>query len=152
MAPLGSQCDVAYAGTMEERIAKLEMLAADTRERLARIEACLEHMVTKADLNVAIIRVIKWMVGTAALMAVSGITVMTVCSTMQCRKRPQHHLRPLRRPHPSSSPYRCRPQQPPPNSPASHGHGDAPPGRLRRVPLPEATISIFLNLHQKRCR
>ena len=53
LAPVEGVIDVVYAGTMEERIAKLEVLVADTRERLARIEARLEHMVTKADLNEA---------------------------------------------------------------------------------------------------
>ena len=73
---------------MEARVAKLEDFADETRERLARIETCLEEMVTKADLNEKIqeLRVemhkgfadiIKWMVGLAVVISATAITVMT---------------------------------------------------------------------------
>jgi hypothetical protein len=73
---------------METRIAKLEELMTDTRERLVRIEERLEQCATKADLNEQIgdlraemhkgfADIIKWIVGTAIVMSGTGIVVMT---------------------------------------------------------------------------
>jgi len=90
---------------MEERIAILEEFAADTPARLARIEARVEQTVARADWNAAIISVIKWMVGTAALLAASGISIMTFALSNAAPRHP--HRRPL--------PCRCR-RYPLPNS------------------------------------
>ena len=76
---------------MEARIAKLEELVADTRERLVRIETRLEQTATKADVaetksDIAELRadmqkgfadMAKWVVGTAVGMGAAGIVVMT---------------------------------------------------------------------------
>jgi hypothetical protein len=62
---------------MNSRIAKLEEFAAETRERLARIEARLEQTATKADLHELSATMIKWIVGTVSGMSIAGITVMT---------------------------------------------------------------------------
>lgn len=73
---------------MEARVVKLEEFAAETRERLAKIEARLEETATKADLNDQIntLRVemhkgfadmIKWVVGTAIVLGGTFLTVIT---------------------------------------------------------------------------
>lgn len=66
---------------MEARVAKLEEFAAETRDRLARIESRLDgidaHMATKADLAELSARMIKWIAGTAIAMGAAAITVMT---------------------------------------------------------------------------
>jgi uncharacterized coiled-coil protein SlyX len=66
---------------MEQRIEKLEALAAEASERLTKIETRLEgielRMATKADLLEAINNQIKWTVGTAVGLGAVGITVMT---------------------------------------------------------------------------
>ena len=62
---------------MEDRIAKLEEFAVETRERLARIEARLEQTATKADLHELSATMIKWIVGTVSGMSIAGITIMT---------------------------------------------------------------------------
>ena len=66
---------------MEARVAKLEEFAAETRDRLARIESRLDgidaRMATKADLAELSERMIKWIAGTAIAMSAAAITVMT---------------------------------------------------------------------------
>ncbi|MHA4867318.1 hypothetical protein ACXZ1M_06415 [Duganella sp. PWIR1] len=73
---------------MEARITKLEEFAAETNIRLAKIEARLELMATKADLEekIGALRVemhkgfadmIKWVVGTAIVLGGTGLTVIT---------------------------------------------------------------------------
>ena len=69
---------------MEARVAKLEEFAAETRDRLARIESRLDGidarmamMATKADLAELSERMIKWIAGTAIAMSAAAITVMT---------------------------------------------------------------------------
>lgn len=66
-----------YDEGMEARVAKLEESAADTRDRLVKIEARLEQTATKSDLTEAINNQIKWMVGTAVVLGGLGITLMT---------------------------------------------------------------------------
>ena len=66
---------------METRVAKLEEFAADTRDRLARIETRLDgieaRMATKADLAELASTMVKWIVGAASGLGIAGITVMT---------------------------------------------------------------------------
>lgn len=69
---------------MEARITKLEEFAAETNIRLAKIEARLELMATKADLEALRVEMhkgfaemIKWMVGTAIVLGGTGLTVIT---------------------------------------------------------------------------
>ncbi|WP_432377583.1 hypothetical protein [Duganella sp. P38] len=73
---------------MEDRFEKLEAFAADTRDRLARIESRLDQMATKADLaekvgelkteiQRSVNEMIRWMVGTAIGLGVAAITVIT---------------------------------------------------------------------------
>lgn len=73
---------------MEERIVKLEEFAADTKDRLVRIESRLDQMATKADLaekvgelkteiQRSVNEMIRWMVGTAIGLGVAAITVIT---------------------------------------------------------------------------
>lgn len=62
---------------MEARIVKLEEFAAETRERLARIESRLEQTATKADLHELAATMIKWIVGTVSGMSIAGITIMS---------------------------------------------------------------------------
>jgi hypothetical protein len=69
---------------MEERLVRLEDFALEATERLARSEARLDALATKADL--AALRVemhkgfadmIKWIVGTAIVLGATAITVIT---------------------------------------------------------------------------
>ena len=62
---------------MEDRIVKLEEFAAETRERLSRIETRLEQTATKADLQEAIASMIKWVAAIAVMLGATAITVMT---------------------------------------------------------------------------
>ena len=69
---------------MEDRIAKLEEFAVETRDRLARIEARLEQMVTKADLHELSAKMqelnaatIRWIIGIGAGISIGAVTVMT---------------------------------------------------------------------------
>lgn len=73
---------------METRLAKLEEFAIDTRARLAKIEARLELMATKADLaekvdglkvemHKGFADMIKWVVGTAIILGATALTVIT---------------------------------------------------------------------------
>lgn len=62
---------------MEERVGKLEEFAQDAKDRLIKIETRLDQTVTKADLSDAMNAQIKWMVGTAVVLGVAAITVMT---------------------------------------------------------------------------
>ena len=66
---------------MEARIAKLEEFAADTRDRLTRIETRLDgieaRMATKADLAELASTMVKWIVGAVSGLGIAGITVMT---------------------------------------------------------------------------
>jgi hypothetical protein len=62
---------------MEDRIQKLGEFAAEARERLARIEARLELMATKADLQEMSVTLIKWIVGMVSGLGIAGITIMT---------------------------------------------------------------------------
>jgi predicted methyltransferase len=69
---------------MEARITKLEEFAAETKDRLVRIEtrldginATMATMATKADLADLSERMIKWIAGTAIAMSAAAITVMT---------------------------------------------------------------------------
>lgn len=75
-----------YDGWMdiEPRVVKLEEFAAVTGERLARIEARLEDMATKADLAELRAEVhrsanetIRWIVGMGIGLGVAGITIIT---------------------------------------------------------------------------
>ncbi|MGV7207317.1 hypothetical protein ACLB1G_05645 [Oxalobacteraceae bacterium A2-2] len=69
---------------IDTRIGQLEGFASQAGERLARIEERLEHTATRADIselhremqkNAA--DTVRWIVGTAIGITVSGITVMT---------------------------------------------------------------------------
>ena len=66
---------------MEDRVVKLEEFAADTRDRLARIETRLDgieaRMATKADLADLASTMVKWIVGAVSGLGIAGITVMT---------------------------------------------------------------------------
>ena len=62
---------------IESRLDKLEEFAVETRERLAKIEARLEQMATKADLSELSATLVKWIVGMAFGVSVTGFTVMT---------------------------------------------------------------------------
>ena len=75
-----------YDGWMdiEHRFVKLEEFAAVTGERLARIEARLEDMATKADLaelraeiHRSANETIRWIVGMGIGLGVAGITIIT---------------------------------------------------------------------------
>ena len=75
-----------YDGWMdiEHRVVQLEEFAAVTGERLARIEARLEDMATKADLAELRAEVhrsanetIRWIVGMGIGLGVAGITIIT---------------------------------------------------------------------------
>ena len=75
-----------YDGWMdiENRFVKLEEFAAVTGERLARIEARLEDMATKADLAELRAEVhrsanetIRWIVGMGIGLGAAGITIIT---------------------------------------------------------------------------
>lgn len=75
-----------YDGWMdiEHRVVNLEEFAAVTGERLARIEARLEDMATKADLAELRAEVhrsanetIRWIVGMGIGLGVAGITIIT---------------------------------------------------------------------------
>jgi len=75
-----------YDGWMdiENRFVRLEEFAAVTGERLARIEARLEDMATKADLAELRAEVhrsanetIRWIVGMGIGLGVAGITIIT---------------------------------------------------------------------------
>lgn len=85
---------------MEARLAKLEEFAIDTRERLAKIEARLEQMATKADLNekVDALKVemhkgfadmIRWVVGTAIVLGATALTIITFVLNHASPKAPQ---------------------------------------------------------------
>ena len=62
---------------IESRLDKLEEFAVEARERLAKIEAGLERMATKADLVELSATLVKWIVGMAVGMSVAAVTVMT---------------------------------------------------------------------------
>lgn len=69
---------------MEARVVKLEEFAAETRERLANIEARLEQTATKADLaaletqmHKGFADMVKWVVGTAIVLGGTFLTVIT---------------------------------------------------------------------------
>lgn len=75
-----------YDGWMdiENRFVRLEEFAAVTGERLARIEARLEDMATKADLvelraevHRSANETIRWIVGMGIGLGVAGITIIT---------------------------------------------------------------------------
>lgn len=75
-----------YDGWMdiENRFVRLEEFAAVTGERLARIEARLEDMATKADLvelraevHRSANETIRWIVGMSIGLGVAGITIIT---------------------------------------------------------------------------
>ena len=91
---------------MEARIEKLEEFAAETRERLARIEALLEQTATKADLHEMSATMIKWIVGTVSGMSIAAITIMTFVLNNAVPKSP---------PAPASPPVII--QLPPPAAP-----------------------------------
>lgn len=75
--PIASGGRPTYDEDMEARIAKLEEFAADTKERLVKIEARLEQTVTKAELHQVTNELIRWMVGLAVGGSVASVTVMT---------------------------------------------------------------------------
>lgn len=69
---------------MEARIAKLEDFVVEVRSelraidvRLGKIEVRLDATATQADIRDSAISMIKWIVGTAALLGAAAITVMT---------------------------------------------------------------------------
>jgi hypothetical protein len=73
---------------MEARLIKLEDFAADAKDRLVKIETRLEQRAAKTDLTEKIgdVKVeihktanemIRWVVGTAVVLGVAAITVMT---------------------------------------------------------------------------
>lgn len=66
-----------HDGGMDKRVEKLEEFAQDAKDRLIKIETRLDQTVTKADLSDAMNAQIKWMVGTAVVLGVAAITVMT---------------------------------------------------------------------------
>ena len=74
--------------TIESRLDKLEEFAVETRERLAKIEARLEQMATKADLAELSATLVKWIVGMAVGMSVAAVTVMTFVMNNAVPKAP----------------------------------------------------------------
>jgi hypothetical protein len=58
-------------GRMEARVAELEKVTADIRERLARMESGLAHVATKNDVSVLESTLLKWFIGTA--IALTGL-------------------------------------------------------------------------------
>jgi hypothetical protein len=80
---------------MEPRIAKLEEFATDARERLVRIETRLDQTATKADLQEGLLSVIKWIVGTAAVLVAMAITVMTFVLNNAVPKAPAAQPAPI---------------------------------------------------------
>lgn len=62
---------------MEARVAKLEELVTDTRERLVKIEVRLDQTATKSDLADGLHGMVKWIVGTGIALGAAGITVVT---------------------------------------------------------------------------
>lgn len=62
---------------MEAGPTQFEEFAAEVRERFARIETRLDQMATKADLHQESTAMFKWIVGTAAVLGATAITVMT---------------------------------------------------------------------------
>lgn len=76
-APLARGETANYAGWMEAGPTPFEEFAAETRERFARIETRLDQTATKADLHQESTAMVKWIVGTAAVLGAMAITVMT---------------------------------------------------------------------------
>lgn len=62
---------------IEPRLVKLEEFATETRERLAKIEARLEQMATRADMHEGFNRIITWIVGVAIVLSATAVTLMT---------------------------------------------------------------------------
>ncbi|GAB3427084.1 hemolysin XhlA family protein [Massilia solisilvae] len=69
---------------IDERLERLDHLSEQTREemrsvdvRLTKIETQLDQMPTKAELELAINSVVKWVVGTMLGAGVVAVTVMT---------------------------------------------------------------------------
>lgn len=62
---------------IEPRLVKLEEFATETRERLAKIEARLEQMATRADMHEGFNRIITWIVGVAIVLSTTAVTLMT---------------------------------------------------------------------------
>ena len=75
--PIETSGEPPYDDDMEVRIAKLEEFAADTKERLVKIETRLEQTATKADLAESVNELIRWIVGVAIGIGVAAVTVMS---------------------------------------------------------------------------
>ncbi len=75
--PVDSGGSPPHDGAMDKRVEKLEEFAQDAKDRLIKIETRLDQVVTKADLSDAMNAQIKWMVGTAVVLGVAAITIMT---------------------------------------------------------------------------
>jgi len=80
---------------MEARVVKLEEFAAETRERLANIEARLEQTATKADLaaleaqmHKGFTDMVKWIMGTAVVLGGTFLTVITFVLNYAVSKPP----------------------------------------------------------------
>jgi hypothetical protein len=88
-----------YDDFMEARVAKLEEFVTDARERLTKIDTRLDgmdtRMATKADLHENANSMIKWVVGTAALLGVAAITVMTFVLNNAVPKAPASQPAPI---------------------------------------------------------
>ena len=95
-----------YDGNMDARIAKLEDFVVDARDRLTKIETRLDQTATKTDLagEAGSIRndvqkgfndMIKWVVGTAVVLGVAAITVMTFVLNNASPKAPAAQPAPI---------------------------------------------------------
>jgi len=100
--PVAAGGEPPYDEDMEARIAKLEEFAADTKERLVRIETRLDQMATKADLaelkaqlQHSVNELIRWMVGIALGISVTAITVMTFVLNNATPKAPAQPPTPI---------------------------------------------------------
>jgi hypothetical protein len=105
---------------MEARIEKLEEFAIDVRERLMKIETRLDQTATKADLeglrsevHKGFADTIRWVIGTAVIMAAAAITIMTFVlnHAVPPRNAPQQLVSPAPvifqlPPYPTSAPTR----------------------------------------------
>lgn len=84
---------------MEARVIKLKEFVTDACERLVKIDTRLDgidtRMATKADLHESANSIIKWMVGTAAVIAAAFITVMTFVLNNAVPKAPSAQPAPI---------------------------------------------------------
>lgn len=59
------------------RVTRLEGIATDTRERVAKIESAITTLATKHDVEKMNSDTVKWIIGTAVALGGVAITVMT---------------------------------------------------------------------------